>query len=107
MIKLPTFDALRDYVRSVLCQEADLELSTPMLEAALIRSGRHCGLEFILVGPRSVRLSSIWDALGGKILFYDQDLVRFLVTAVEGPNPTDIADRPREELQTASVWKGK
>lgn len=107
MIHLPTFEELKQYARSVLCRRADLDLETPILESTLLRKGRPCGIEYVLLGPRSVRLSSIWEADGDRMLFYDHNLERFQVTQVKGPDPAGILDRPREEVTVKSAWKGK
>lgn len=107
MLYLPTFELLRDHVRQVLCTKADLELATPMLEATIFQRGQPCGIEYTLLGPRSVRLSAIWETVQKRLLFFDQELTRFQTAQVQGPDPTTILDRPRERLQVKSIWKGK
>ena len=107
MIHLPTFEDLKDFVRNVLCTRADLDLFTPMLESTIFRRDRPCGIEYTLLAPRSIRLSAIWEAVEDRVLFYDQDLIRFQISEVEGPSPQGILNRPREQVAVRSLWKGK
>jgi hypothetical protein len=41
-----------------------------MSERILVRSGKPCGIYFCLHGPRSVRLTAIWEIERNTILFY-------------------------------------
>lgn len=107
MVQLPTFEELKQFVRSVLCQRADLDSLTPILETTLFRKGQPCGIEYTLLGARSVRLSAIWETLEDRLLFYDQNLERFQVTAVKGPGIDGIEGRVKEEVQVTSMWRGK
>jgi hypothetical protein len=107
VLNFPTFDELRDYVHGVLCIRADLEDSTPLLDATLYRHGRPCGIEYLLLAPRSIRLSAIWDAVGSRVLFYDTELARFQTTPIQGPEASSIESRPRSAVQLRSMWKGK
>ena len=107
MLHLATFVDLREFVRQVLCIRANVDFETPLVDSALLRQGRPCGIEFVLLGPQSLRLSAIWEAFGDRILFYDQQLERFQVTRVRGPDVAMIPLRPRQDVPTKSVWKGK
>ena len=107
MTSLPSFEELFDFVKHELCQKADLDDSTPMIDVTLYRKGTPCGIEYTLLGPRSLRLSAIWDANEGKILFYDEDLKRFLVEHVEGPKGKEISSRTRSDVRVRSMWSGK
>jgi hypothetical protein len=107
MLHLPTFEQLRQYVRQILCTRADLDAGTPMLERTIRRKGKPCGVEFTLLAGRSVRLSAIWETLEGRILFYSQDLERFLVVPVRGPADEQIETREVQQVQIASMWRGK
>jgi hypothetical protein len=42
-----------------------------MIESKLTRGSRDCGLQFTLHGPRSVRLSAIWESGQNSVHFYD------------------------------------
>jgi hypothetical protein len=107
MCHLPTFEELRHYVHKVLCDRADLDPVTPMLECTVERRGEPVGIEYTLIAPRSIRLSAIWDSQGERIFFYDHDLDRFQVTPVQGPDKNGIRTRPREAIRVKSLWKGK
>lgn len=107
MLELPTFEELRDFVHRTLCARAELDLSTPLLEAPLYRRGKVCGAEFTLLGARSCRLSAIWETIEGRILFYDQLLQRFQVSLVRGPQPEEVLQQPRQEFAVRSIWKGR
>jgi hypothetical protein len=41
-----------------------------MSERILVRNGKPCGIYFCLHGPRSVRLTAIWETERNTILFY-------------------------------------
>ena len=76
--KFETLDDLRGFVNRVLCDRDQLEVGAFQLtERLLIRSGKPCGLHFCLHGPRSLKLSAIWDALSNAILFYGSTGERF------------------------------
>jgi hypothetical protein len=107
VLVLPTFDELRDYVHGVLCMRADLEDSTPLFDATLYRQNRPCGIEYLLLAPRSIRLSAIWDAVTQRVLFYDAELTRFQTTPIQGPEVSGIESRPRSAIHLRSMWKGK
>jgi hypothetical protein len=64
-------------------------------------------MEYLLFGPRSVRLSAIWEGTTQRVLFYDQDLQRFQVTRVQGPDPTLLDDYQPSDRYVRSVWAGK
>jgi hypothetical protein len=61
----------------------------------------------MLLAPRSVRMSAVWSAAEGRILFYDAELSRFQVTAVQGPDASTILARPKSDDHIASLWTGK
>ncbi|WP_083731977.1 hypothetical protein [Fuerstiella marisgermanici] len=65
-------DDLRDFIHLALCRKENLlEHHFPMTELELKRNGQHCGSQFILHGPRSVKLSAVWDRKLNEILLYD------------------------------------
>jgi len=107
MLELSTFEDLAAYVQSVLVRKGDLDEATPMIDRTMIRSGQPVGVEYTLLAPRSVRLSAVWSAVEGRILFYDAELTRFQATAVAGPGIEAIASRPRLDAQAKNLWTGK
>jgi hypothetical protein len=78
---------LRDLVHRRLCDQEFLEPSVfPLTERILVRRGKPCGIFFSLHGPRSVRLTAIWETSGNRILFYNSAGERFQETRlVESP----------------------
>jgi len=79
--RLQNLENLRDYVNKVLCQHDQLELGAfRMTERILLRSGKPCGIFFCLHGPRSVKVTAIWETEQNTILFYSSTGERFLRT---------------------------
>ena len=67
-----SLEDLRNYIHVSLCQKENLlEHHFPMTELELKRGGDCCGYQFILHGPRSVKLSAVWDRARNEVLFYD------------------------------------
>ncbi len=65
-------DTIREFVREELCEKNQLEKDAfQMTERLLVRQGKPCGLFFCIYGPRSVRLTAVWDLHSGSIFFYD------------------------------------
>lgn len=65
-------DTIREFVREELCEKNQLEKDAfQMTERLLVRQGEPCGLFFCIYGPRSVRLTAVWDLQSGSIFFYD------------------------------------
>jgi hypothetical protein len=63
--------ALREFVHEVLCKHNHLEIGAfQMTETVLTRSGKPCGMFFCLHGPRSVKLTAVWETDGNSIFFY-------------------------------------
>lgn len=62
---------LRNYVHDTLCQQNQLERGAFQIsERIMVRSDRPCGIFFCLHGPRSVKLTAIWETEKNTILFY-------------------------------------
>lgn len=76
--KIENLDDLRSYINRVLCDQEQLVLGAfRMTERLLTRGGRPCGMYFCVHGPRSVKISAVWDALTGAVLFYGSSGERF------------------------------
>jgi hypothetical protein len=74
--KLPVsnLNELRHYVSETLCRRNELELGAfHVTERLLLRNGMPCGIFFCLHGPRSVKLTAIWEIERNTILFYGSD----------------------------------
>ena len=85
---------LRTFIHYKLCEKENLlsELFTTT-ECPLTRRGRVCGLQFSLFGPRSVRLSAIWDSDHNTIYYYDTQGVRYSKIRLKHRLTTVNADR--------------
>lgn len=63
---------VREFVRDELCEKNQLEKNAcQMTERLVIRQGQPCGLFFCIYGPRSVRLTAVWDLQRRAVFFYD------------------------------------
>ena len=70
-LQLHSLSDLRHYVYHTLCQQNELEPGAYRLtERILVRNGSPCGIHFCLHGPRSVKLTAIWETDRNTILFY-------------------------------------
>ena len=78
---------IRDFVQRTICDQHELEMNAYQLsERVLVRKGKPCGILFCLHGPRSVRLTAVWETDRNTILFYGASGERLLKTKlVESP----------------------
>ncbi len=75
---LPSLTDLRHYVHETLCRHENLVPDQFQLqETPLHRLGTRCGLQFLLRGPRSVRLGAVWAYEHQLLYFYDACGERF------------------------------
>ena len=71
-VETDQFQAIREYIRDELCQRNELERDAfQMAQRVLKRHGKPCGFYFCIYGPRSVRLTAVWDLNRAAIYFYD------------------------------------
>lgn len=81
-----TLEQLREFIHLALCrQENLLEHHFPVTELELKQNGVRCGLQFVLHGPRSVKLSAVWAEPQNEILLYAANGSRF--GRIRLPNP--------------------
>lgn len=74
-----SLDELRLFVHRTLCEKENLlEDQFSLTEFSLSRGQKACGLQFLLHGPRSVRLGAIWASDHNMVYFYDANGVRYL-----------------------------
>lgn len=79
-------DQLREFVHLTLCRRENLlEFHFPMSEVELKKNGAVCGLQFVLHGPRRVKLAAVWASDRNEILMYAANGRRFC--RVRLPNP--------------------
>src|SRR5438132_7938536 len=93
VVSLPTLADLRAHVLRTLCQHDQLDpTQTPMHQALIKRSGRPCGLYFVVQGPRLVKTYAVWAGEENRILFYDSSNHRFAETRLsDSPDPRKLA----------------
>ena len=78
---IQTVQDIRTYVYENICEHNKLEPGVfQMTERLLTRSDKPCGIFFCLHGPRSVRLTAIWETDRNSLLFYDSVGERTLMT---------------------------
>ncbi len=69
---LRTADDVRQFVHQKLCAKENLVLNQfPLSEASLEKRGQLCGVQYVLCGPRSVKLAAVWACDTNTIYFYD------------------------------------
>ncbi|MFN4258851.1 MAG: hypothetical protein ACK4RK_06105 [Gemmataceae bacterium] len=92
-VSLATMDDLCRYVRRILCEHDNLDITqTPLFQAVIKRAGKPCGLFFQVQGPRLLRNYAIWAGEEDRILFYDATGERFAETRLsDAPDPRRLA----------------
>ena len=76
MGSFPSYDieTLREYVQHELCDRNQLIPNEfPMSERVVSKSDKPCGIFFCVHGPRSVRLTAVYDVTRREIHFYDSN----------------------------------
>ena len=82
--KFQTLSQLRQFIAQTLCHENDFEVGVfQITERLLTRGGQPCGIFFCLHGPRSVKLTAVWETENNTILFYGSKGERFMKTEME------------------------
>jgi len=79
VIQFLTHESLRLHVHETLCRHESLladQFDLPVIP--LKQQEAACGLQFLLRGPRSVRLGAVWAAEQNVLYFYDARGERFL-----------------------------
>ena len=70
-VEIGDLSSLRMFVSNTLCQQNDFEMGVfKLTERLLVRHQRPCGIFFCLHGPRSVKLTAVWEMENNSILFY-------------------------------------
>lgn len=73
-----TLAQLKHFVHITLCRKENLlEHHFPMSELELLQNGTRCGYQFVLHGPRSVKLAAVWAEPSNEVLLYDATGRRF------------------------------
>jgi len=75
--KIVSFDQFCRHVEKQLCQIGQLEVGQfPMTRREVSRGGQSCGLYFCIHGPRSVKLTAVYDHRKRAAIYYGTDGVR-------------------------------
>jgi hypothetical protein len=86
---------LRNYVHTTLCEQNELARgSFEITERVLVRGKKACGIYFCLQGPRSVKLTAIWETERNTILFYGSSGTRTATTQLPAVLRSDPARLP-------------
>ena len=73
-----SLEQLRLFVHIALCRKENLlEHHFPMTELELRQNGSRCGFQYVLHGPRSVKLAAVWSSSSNEVLLYDATGNRF------------------------------
>ena len=76
--QIETIRQLRQLVSQILCRRSDFEEGIfQITERKLTRGDKTCGIFFCLHGPRSVKLTAVWESERNTILFYGATGERF------------------------------
>ena len=69
---------LRKLVSKVLCKQNDFEEGIFQITERLLKRGQEqCGIFFCLHGPRSVKLTAVWESEKNSIRFYGSSGEKF------------------------------
>jgi hypothetical protein len=80
-LQLDNLNTLRSYVHTTICDQNELAPGAfQVTERILVRGRKPCGIYFCLHGPRSVKLTAIWETDRNSILFYNSTGERVLKT---------------------------
>jgi len=80
-VEIENLNQLRSFVSYTLCQRNDFEEGVfQITESLLTKGGKMCGVMFCLHGPRSVKLTAVWESEKNMIFFYGSTGERFQKT---------------------------
>lgn len=69
---IQTLTQLESFVHKTLCAKENLLTDQFHTRSAVLNRGkRPCGMQFTLMGPRSVRLGAVWASDQNMLYFYD------------------------------------
>ena len=89
-LQIQNLNDLRNYVLYTLCEQNELERGAfDITERILVRGNKACGIYFCLHGPRSVKLTAIWETERNTILFYGSSGERTAKTQLEAAPSLD------------------
>lgn len=85
-VELHNLVQLRQFVSRTLCQMNDFEEGIfQVTEKVLLKCGEKCGILFCMHGPRSVKLTAVWETITNSINFYDSTGEKIQKTVLPSP----------------------
>src|SRR5437868_15104822 len=85
-LQIDNLAELRTYIHETICQQNELQVGAfDITERILVRGRKACGIFFCLHGPRSVKLTAIWETDRNTVLFYSSSGERVLKTQLVQP----------------------
>jgi len=97
--RIHNVDELRNFIREMLCAKENLVSEQfPISEIVLRRGSESCGMQFMLFGPRSIRLGAIWATDHNVVYFYAANGERYLKVLLKHR----ITEIPEASVATSS-----
>lgn len=85
-IEISNYHQLKQLVSHTLCRQNDFEEGIFQITERVLKKGDQvCGIFFCLHGPRSVKLTAVWDMESNAILFYSATGERFQRIRISAP----------------------
>ena len=85
-VQIADVRALRHFVHQAICDQNQLEMEAfQMTERMLTRRGQPCGILYCVHGPRSVKLTAVWETDRNTVLFYGSRGERQQQVPLAGP----------------------
>ena len=88
----PQIEQLRKLVSKVLCKQSDFEEGIFKISERTLKRGQDaCGIFFCLHGPRSVKLTAVWECKDNSIRFYGSNGEKFKTINLDSGDDSQIA----------------
>ena len=88
----PQIEQLRKLVSKILCKQSDFEEGIFKISERTLKRGQDvCGIFFCLHGPRSVKLTAVWECKDNSIRFYGSNGEKFKTINLESGSDSQIA----------------
>lgn len=89
---ISSLSELRNFVFRTMAKDHDLLLGAFPTSETVLRSanGSDCGVLFSLFGPRTVRITAIWEKKSNRVLFYGPNGSRYAQVNLIDTLPTDL-----------------
>jgi histidinol phosphatase-like enzyme len=87
----PQLEHLRKLVSKVLCKQSDFEEGIFQITERMLKRGQNvCGIFFCLHGPRSVKLTAVWECEKNSIRFYGSGGEKFKIIKLDSGDDLEI-----------------